>query len=202
MRQRTAALDCPRCGGLISDESSYAYLLGLYLGDGWISQLPRTYRLRLVLDIRYPAIIQEAKTTIVNVHRTGRVGFLQRPGCVEISAYWQHWPCLFPQHGPGHKHARRIVLETWQRAIVNARPHMLLRGLIHSDGCRVMNRVHGGRYGYPRYFFTNRSRDILEIFRSASDMAGISHRSPKPDTVSIARKDDVARLDSFIGPKA
>ena len=28
---------------------------------------------------------------------------------------WKHWPCLFPQHGPGRKHERPIVLEDWQR---------------------------------------------------------------------------------------
>ena len=31
-------------------------------------------------------------------------------------------------------------------------PKEFLRGLIHSDGCRVLNRVNGK--GYPRYFFT------------------------------------------------
>ena len=28
---------------------------------------------------------------------------------------WKHWPCLFPQHGPGRKHERKIRLEAWQR---------------------------------------------------------------------------------------
>ena len=26
----------------------------------------------------------------------------------------KHWPCLFPQHGPGRKHTRKIELEQWQ----------------------------------------------------------------------------------------
>jgi hypothetical protein len=201
MRQRIAALDCPRCGGAISNEASYAYLLGLYLGDGCISEQSRAYRLRLVLDERYPAIIQEAARTVGAIHRSGRVGVLQRVGCVEISSCWQHWPCLFPQHGPGRKHARPILLAPWQAEIAAAHPRMLLRGLIHSDGCRVMNRVWGGKYSYPRYFFTNRSGDILQIFRGACDVLGIRYRNSRPDTISIARRKDITALDRFVGPK-
>ena len=46
----------------------------------------------------------------------------------------------FPQHGPGRKHKRPIVLEAWQQAIVEAHPWQFLRGLLHSDGCRTINR--------------------------------------------------------------
>jgi len=121
---------------------------------------------------------------------------------VAVSNFWQHWPCVFPQHGPNLKHLRTIELAPWQVPIVGAYPRQLLRGLIHSDGCRVMNRVWGGRYEYPRYFFTNNSRDILQIFRDACDQIGVRHRNSKPNTISIARRADVAALDAFIGPKA
>ncbi|MFI9836970.1 helix-turn-helix domain-containing protein [Nonomuraea sp. NPDC051941] len=50
-------------------------------------------------------------------------------------------PHLFPQHGPGKKHERPIVLEPWQREIVSAHPGRFVRGLIHSDGWRGTNRV-------------------------------------------------------------
>jgi hypothetical protein len=65
-----------------------------------------------------------------------------------------------------------------------------------------MNRVHGGKYIYARYLFTNRSEDILEIFRGACDAVGVTYRDPKPGTVSIARRPDVLSLDPFIGPKS
>src|SRR5262245_36213832 len=79
---------------------------------------------------------------------------------LRIEARWKHWPCLFPQHGPGRKHERPIVLADWQRQIVAEHPEPLLRGLFHSDGCRVTNwteRAVAGRrkrYVYPRYFFS------------------------------------------------
>jgi hypothetical protein len=108
----------------------------------------------------------------------------------------------FPQHGPGRKHHRSIVLEDWQNRIVGSYPRQLLRGLIHSDGCRTINRVRDGRYAYPRYFFTNHSPDILEIFRQACDASQLAHSTSKLDTISIARREAVAALDAFIGPKS
>jgi hypothetical protein len=141
---------------------------GSHLRDGCISKHSRAYRLRIVLDARYPSIIYQAMQAVaaMRVPTPGRANLIDRGGCVEISAYWRHWPCVFPQHGSGRKHSRPILLEPWQRTIGAAHAPMLLRGLIHSDGCRVTNRVWGGKYCYPRYFFTNRSGDILEISKS------------------------------------
>ena len=42
----------------------YAYLLGLYLGDGYICRTGRSYRLRIAMDSRYPGIIEEARSAI------------------------------------------------------------------------------------------------------------------------------------------
>jgi hypothetical protein len=35
-----------------------------------------------------------------------------------IKSYSKHWPCLFPQRGPGPKHTRKIELEEWQAIII------------------------------------------------------------------------------------
>jgi hypothetical protein len=131
-----------------------------------------------------------------------KVSIVSQTGCVAIVAYWNHWPCVFPQHGPGPKHLRRIELHLWQNDVVAAYPRQLLRGLIHSDGCRVMNRVQKRKYAYPRYMFTNTSTDILQIFRDVCDAVGVSHRQMNRRTISVARRDDVARMDAFIGPKS
>jgi hypothetical protein len=34
------------------------------------------------------------------------------------------------------------------------------------------------------------------------DRLGIAHRFPRPDTISVARREAVAALDAAIGPKA
>ncbi len=107
-----------------------------------------------------------------------------------------------PNTAPGLKHQRPIRLAPWQTQVVDRYPRQLLRGLIHSDGCRIINRVWHDRYAYPRYLFTNTSEDISQIFRDACDAIGVAQRNSKPNTISVARREAVAALDAFIGPKA
>ncbi len=119
---------------------------------------------------------------------------------VEVHAYSKAWPCLLPQHGPGKKHEPAITLAGWQQELADLVPHLLLRGLIHSDGCRFMNT---GRDGWraPRYVFTNLSADIKRIFCDACDRLDLHWTIAPPKSVYVSRKADVARLDEFVGPK-
>jgi hypothetical protein len=128
-----------------------------------------------------------------------------RHNVVTIASYSKAWACLLPQHGPGRKHERKIELADWQQAIVDREPEQFVRGLLHSDGCRVMTRVvvNGKDYAYPRYFFSQVSKDIQAIFCSSLDRLGIHYTfSRRGLDVSIARRESVARLDSFVGKKA
>jgi hypothetical protein len=117
----------------------------------------------------------------------------------DVRSLSKHWVCFFPQHGAGAKNSRIIALEPWQDSILYSETRLFLRGLIHSDGCRAMNIVNGT--AYPRYFFSNTSLDILDLCGQALDRLGIDWRYNRPNSISIARRDSVARLDEFIGPK-
>ena len=84
----------------------------------------------------------------------------------------------------------------------------MIRGLIHSDGSRVINRFEtllpSGRvaqYAYPRYFFTNYSADIRRIFCEHCELIGVRWTQSSFKNISVAHRDSVAILDSFIGPK-
>lgn len=157
--------------------------------------------------LKYPGLINETVSAINAVLPANLVSQRLRPGCAQVGVYSMHLPCLFPQHGPGAKHTRKIVLEPWQKGIVDVYPARLVRGLIHSDGCRIMNRVrhmiNGAErwYEYPRYFFTNESTDIRTIFTDALDCLGVAWKQSNRITISVARRDAVARLDEFVGPK-
>jgi hypothetical protein len=194
---------CPLLQGV--DEFSYAYLFGEYLGDGCLAEHPRgVQRLRLSTCDDYPVIRQECISAIQAVMPGRAINIVQCEGSSEVSCYSKHWVCLFPQHAPGRKHDRAIVLEPWQRQMVierHARP--FLRGLIHSDGCRSLNRIVRGTksYAYPRYFFSNRSDDIRGLFLEACAALGVDARPNSWCSVSVARRESVARLDRFIGPK-
>ncbi|MFZ3496860.1 transcriptional regulator [Streptomyces sp. 5.8] len=190
------------------DPAAYAYLLGLYLGDGCISPHPRGgHHLRIACADAWPGLIELCRAAILAVRPSDKVYILQRQGCVAVTSYGRHWTCLFPQHAPGKKHERRIVLEDWQQAIVNAHPWEFIRGLIHSDGCRVTNWTvrNGKRYEYPRYFFTNKSDDIRQLCTDTLAKVGVQWtilaRGSDPLNVSVARKASVALMDEHIGPK-
>jgi hypothetical protein len=141
------------------------------------------------------------------VRPANKVCRVSSPGCQYVTSSSKHWPCLFPQHGPGKKHDRRITLADWQQIIVDAHPWEFVRGLIHSDGCRIINwatRLVGGeqrRYEYPRYFFTNLSADILGLFTSTLDQVGVEWRRASGKNISVARRASVALMDAHVGPK-
>lgn len=194
-------------------QMAYAYLLGIYLGDGSISkQRKEVYRLRVSLDAKYPGIIQRCKQTLETLLPDNKMGIVEhyyknRLSSVDVSCYFKHWPKLLPQHGTGMKHERRIELETWQQRIVDEYPLEFWRGLYHSDGSRFSNVVNGK--DYPRYQFTNMSTDIIRLFCETCDKLGIhwtaKKRIPIPGVQSadifISKRKDVEFLDREIGPK-
>jgi hypothetical protein len=184
-----------------NDPQAYAYLFGQYLGDGTIDRCRgHVYKIRFFSDAKYPGIVGRIVATgraVLPGKVTGHR--LKRHNYVIVTSHWKHMRCLFPQHGPGRKHERLIVLDDWQNEIVLAHPRRFLRGLIESDGCRVINRVNGGEY--PRYMFSNRSVDIMRLFIRTVEQLGVHWTTANKWSVAISRRPDVDHLDTFIGPK-
>lgn len=200
--------DCPRCFQRPLPQPAYAYLLGLYLGDGHIVATTKgCYRLTISCTASWPGLVEAAVTAMSTTMPLSKVHRRERRGAIEVHSQSKHWPCLFPQHGPGPKHTRSIELATWQEAVVNGHLEGFVRGLVHSDGCRSLNRVRrpgkdGDRhYEYPRYFFTNASDDIRKLYTDALDALGIEWKQNNERNISVAKAEAVARLDDFVGPK-
>ncbi|WP_435214860.1 transcriptional regulator [Streptomyces sp. bgisy034] len=193
------------------DFAAYAYLLGLYLGDGYIISKPRQHYLMVTCTASWPGLVDAAEDAMRRVLPEPNISRLQRAGCVDVKSYTKHWVCLLPQHGPGKKHERTITLEPWQQEIVGTHPWEFIRGLIHSDGCRITNwtthMVSGERkrYEYPRYIFTNVSNDIRLLYTDTLDKLGVAWthctRNGNPYNISVARKASVALMDTHVGPK-
>jgi hypothetical protein len=193
------------------DARSYSYLLGIYLGDGYLARASTASPvLEISLDPRYPGIVGECSTAIHQVVMTkARASRRTTPRgeAIRLAAMSPLWPIVFPQHGSGKKHERRIALNDWQREVVDRHPRQFLRGLIHSDGSRVVNRftvnLAGGprEYAYVRYFFTNLSSDIRLLFCTSCAQLGIHWTRSSHKNISVAAGESVALLDSFVGPK-
>jgi hypothetical protein len=125
-----------------------------------------------------------------------------------VSVYSSHLSCLFPQHGPGKKHERPIILEKWQQELVGAAPWAFLRGCIRSDGCVFVNRTDVHRpqpYEYLSYNFANRSPDIVGLFLHSCEQVGIRARvnwHAGKGSVRINRRACVANMLEHVGLKA
>ncbi|MET8149441.1 transcriptional regulator [Actinoplanes sp. NPDC049668] len=193
---------CARPARLPAHPADYAYLLGMYLGDGHLLTTGRVPLLRVSCDLRYPELIEEVGRAM-RACGARTVGHQRRGGRDDVRSFWMHWPCLLPQHGPGKKHDRPIVLTDWQQRIVDDFPDRFVRGLFHSDGCRTENRIvrAGKHYAYPRYMFVNRSADIMRLCRLSLDRMAVRWRMCSAIQLSVARRADVAILDHFVGPK-
>lgn len=204
---------CHRCDGDELDNGAYSYLLGLYLGDGHIvrPKQHRVHNLTIACSDTWPGLMDAAEAAMRAVLPYNSVCRVRARGCTSIKVYSRHLPCLFPQHGPGKKHDRPILLADWQQQAISAHGWCLIRGLVHSDGSRTLNwaqRTVDGeqrRHEYIRYEFTNKSADIRDIYTGALDRLGVDWRaSSRRDgvhTVSVARRASVALMDEHIGAK-
>ena len=193
------------------DPAVYAYVLGMYLGDGCLYVRRPHSVLTITLDSIYPGIVSETKSALERLVEGINVRVYDDPTHrrTSVAATYRYWTDVFPQHGPGRKHERPIILRDWQHGWLRRAPGRFLRGLIHSDGCRTVNRfktkLPSGRvaeYEYPRYFFSNLADDIRALFCEYCDLLGIRWTQSNHRNISVSHRDSVARLDEFIGPKA
>jgi hypothetical protein len=193
-----------------ADDHSYAYLLGVYLGDGYVADTGRSFQLVITLDAAYPDLVEECREAMVLSLPSSQPRAHRHPvhRSFRLMAGSQAWPHLFPQMGPGRKHERPIVLAAWQRDIVELHPWQFVRGLIHSDGCRTVNRfktlLPSGRvaeYAYPRYFFSNLSADIRGLFCTSCEQLGLRWTQSNHRNISISHRASVALLDEYVGAK-
>jgi hypothetical protein len=193
----------------IDDCAAYCYLLGAYLGDGTVCD-QKSIWLQIVNDLKYPAVSDEIMSAMEATFPGPRARrYRSSAGASEVLAITH--PALlkaFPQHGPGRKHLRKIQLVAWQTKLTHAHPGSLIRGLIHSDGCRVINRfkttLPSGRvadYCYVRYFFSNLSEDIREIFIEHCELLGIRVTQSNHRNLTVSHRHSVAILEELVGPK-
>lgn len=195
----------------VCDAPAYCYLLGAYLGDGHVSHRPpHTWALRVACDRQYRQIIAEIMLAMEATFPGRRATTFQSStgACDVVAVIHPAVGKAFPQHGSGRKHLRPIVLTAWQLELTHAHPAALIRGLIHSDGCRVLNRfktkLPSGRlaeYSYVRYFFSNLSKDIRRTFQDHCELLGIRVTQSNHRNLTVSHRDSVAILEEIVGPK-
>lgn len=173
----------------------YSYILGLYLGDGYINREPRCFKIRFFLDSKYPKIIKKCEESLSCLFPKNKVGLVDFTNYVVIQLYSKKLLDFFPQHGSGKKHERKIKLEKWQKEIIKNNPQDFLRGLIHSDGCLDKNIIKGK--SYERFTFRNKSVDIINLFKKTCELCDVDVRInhyKRISTASISKRKDVKKM--------
>lgn len=153
--------------------SNYSFLLGMYLGDGYIIKFPRTYRMVISCHKKQVEIINEIKIKLKSIFVNNKVSTLdKKSNCTIVGLYSCALPEIFPQHkfkadprlvskNGKNKHAKNIYLLKWQKRIVKEYPLDFLRGLMYSDGTVIRPRKGEPANGIE---FVNKSKDICELF--------------------------------------
>ncbi len=213
----TGHLKCPAAWHVGSSPTprtkSYAYLLGCYLGDGYINKQGKyTWKLQFACDRKYPNIIEQIGTAFTQVfdRKYHFVKSSSSVNCVILYGYSKEIQHLFPLF-EGKKHESPLVLESWQRDIIDTHPQEFLKGLYHTDGSRYIHAQ--GNLKHIHYNFTNKSKDIIDLFCESCDKLDIEYRinerpfiNTKDEvstgwTVTIGKRAEVERCEILLGKK-
>jgi hypothetical protein len=185
------------------NKKEYSFILGLYLGDGCITQNGRndsSYKLRIAQDNKYPKSIHDIKNKLSNFF-VKEAKLVDVKGCCHITIYDKYLPIYFPQHSKGFKHDRKINLNQFQ--LENIDHAELMSGLWLADGSRYF--ANHGKYKYERFNFTNKSLDIIELFESCLNKFEIKYsKRVKPDKIwiiEIQNKENVNKIKNIVGIK-
>lgn len=146
----------PRPLMIQEDKKRLAYLIGIALGDGNLSNPNgRAIRLRVTCFSGYPRIAREILQTIQLLLPQNKISIVKKGGrCFDISVYsnklktWMPWGV-----GKGSKIIQQACVPCWILEDLTFSKECL-RGLIQTDGCIYTDR------GYQMVNFTNNNETL------------------------------------------
>lgn len=151
---------------LNSDKNLQAYVIGLALGDGNLSNPNnRAVRLRITCDAKYPFLIGKISKAIKDLLPDNKVSIESTPRkCVNISCYSNQWPALLGWNADrGSKFKQKVSVPKWIfKSEIDIRH--CLKGLLETDGSVYYDR------GYPMVMFvtiiSKLAEDAEHMFRT------------------------------------
>src|SRR3989338_7635716 len=117
------------------DKNLQAYIIGLAIGDGNISKVRNTTRLRISCDDKYPKLIGRITKSLNMLLLQNKVGAVKRPGnCTDVYVYSNHLENLLGWEAEdGPKDIQKVSIPSW---ITKRRDYKIncIKGLIKTDG--------------------------------------------------------------------
>lgn len=124
-----------------NDKKLQAYIIGLALGDGNLSNPNgRAIRLRITCDKKYSILIEHIKESIQKLLPDNKVSIANRKNCVDVYCYSNHWENILGwKANSGSKFKQNVKVPDW---IKKNKIYIkeCLRGLFQSDGSIYIDR--------------------------------------------------------------
>lgn len=121
---------------LSQDKNLQAYIIGLALGDGNLSNPNgRAVRLRVTCDKKYPELVLHVQQSIQRMLPKNKISITDRLGCVDVSCYSNAWEHILAWKAyDGSKFVQNVCIPGW---VKKKRSYIVecLRGLFQTDGC-------------------------------------------------------------------
>ncbi len=118
-----------------SDKSLQAYVIGLAIGDGNLTNPnQRAARLRITYDKKYPFLLKKVHNSLGLLFPENKIGLVDRGNCVDVSVHSKHLEKLLGWKAKnGSKFIQNVSVHRWIMANRKYRINCL-RGLIETDG--------------------------------------------------------------------
>ena len=179
---------------------NYSYLLGAYLGDGWITKQTTQMKFCICKDRSRQTILDFWRRLLSKI---GTVSTFHRKSNCDVLkiALPLEFMNIFPQSGDGFKNLRCVELVSWQYEIIDYK--FLLLGLFHTDGSCYKPTPTSAKLVYE---FSNTSMDVIKIYKQCLENLGIPFseydiKRKTPAKRIVARGETAKRMFSLIGTK-
>jgi len=188
---------------LNSDKNLQAYIIGLAIGDGNLSNPnSRAVKLRITCDIKYPNLIQHIIKSLKELLPENKVGVVKlKSNALDVYAYSNHLENLLGwKVGYGSKFIQNVSTPGWIKE-KDEYKIKYLKGLIETDGSIYMDR------GYPMVIFstiipklTNDVNDIIISLGFKPHKYRIPQKHGTPFKYQIRLSKDVQKFLDLVKP--
>ena len=166
---------------LNSDKELQAYIIGLALGDGNLSKIRETTRLRISCDTKYPLLLAKIYNSLQLLLPDNKVNIVKKqPGCSDVYIYSNLLESLLGWKAKGGpKFIQKVSVPSWIKENNNYKINCL-RGLIETDGSIYNDR------GYTMMIFKsiipNLSKDFYNMIVDLGFKPHVYKIKPKKTT--------------------
>ena len=161
----------------ISDDKNLrAYIIGLAIGDGNLSRVNRTTRLRISCDNKYPSLRRRIVNSLKLLLPNNKIGTVKnQKNCMDVYVYSNHLEDLLGWKATeGSKFIQNVSGPKWIRETIEYKTSYI-KGIIETDGSVYYDR------GYPMVMITTIIKDLAIELKDIIDSLGFKSHIYKVD---------------------